>query len=56
MEPSRDGTSWMLEETGEPFTWTAGEHCLVLTGYDCTVGVERKELRSGGGGTGSAVS
>lgn len=34
MEPSRDGTSWTLEETGEPFTWTAGEHCLVLTGYD----------------------
>ena len=32
------------------------ENFLVLTGYDCTVGVERKELRSGGGGTGSAVS
>ena len=34
MESSRDGTSWGLEEAGEPFTWTAGEHCLVLTGYD----------------------
>lgn len=33
MKPARVGNSWVLE-SGETFTWTAGEHCLVLVGYE----------------------
>lgn len=33
MKPTREGRSWILEN-GEEFTWIAGEHCLVLVGYD----------------------
>lgn len=28
------GRSWILIGSGETFTWTAGEHCLLLVGYD----------------------
>lgn len=28
------GRSWILADSGETFTWTAGEHCLLLVGYD----------------------
>lgn len=34
MHPSGRGDSWTLRDTGEEFTWPAGEHCLVLVGYD----------------------
>lgn len=33
MEKSHDGDCWSLSN-GEEFTWTSGEHCLVLVGYD----------------------
>lgn len=33
MKPARGGNSWVLE-SGETFTWTEGEHCLVLVGYE----------------------
>lgn len=33
MKPTREGRSFILEN-GEKFTWIAGEHCLVLVGYD----------------------
>lgn len=32
MKESKSGKSWYLPN-GEKFTWTAGEHCLVLIGY-----------------------
>lgn len=32
MKESKGGKSWYLKN-GEKFTWIAGEHCLVLTGY-----------------------
>lgn len=37
MREPRPGKSWILPETGETFQWIAGEHCLVLVGYnrDC---------------------
>lgn len=34
MAPTTAGTKWVIEETGEPFQWIKGEHCLVLVGYD----------------------
>lgn len=34
MSTPTDGMTWTLLETGEPFQWISGEHCLVLTGYD----------------------
>lgn len=34
MTPSYAGKSWILQKTGEKFVWPAGEHCLVLVGYD----------------------
>ena len=34
MTPSYDGTSWILENGEGWFTWKAGEHCMVLVGYD----------------------
>lgn len=33
MKPTRDGRTWVLND-GDKFTWIAGEHCLVMTGYD----------------------
>lgn len=36
MAPSRSGDSWYVEESGTMFTWTAGEHCMVLVGADAT--------------------
>ena len=32
MKESKSGKSWYLTN-GERFTWTAGEHCMVLVGY-----------------------
>ncbi len=34
MMPTNSGKSWILEDSGEKFTWIRGEHCLVLIGYD----------------------
>lgn len=34
MQPLKPGGQWIVEETGEMFTWLSGEHCLVLVGYD----------------------
>lgn len=34
LAPTSVGDSWILEDTGEWFTWTAGEHCMVLVGAD----------------------
>ena len=33
MKPTSGGDTWLLPN-GERFTWPAGEHCLVLVGYD----------------------
>lgn len=33
MKESTEGKSWYLED-GNKFTWIAGEHCLVLIGYN----------------------
>lgn len=33
MKESKEGDTWCLEE-GTTFTWIAGEHCLVLVGYN----------------------
>lgn len=33
MKESSAGNKWYLED-GTTFTWTAGEHCLVLVGYN----------------------
>ena len=33
MSPATVGNSWFLEN-GRFFVWTAGEHCLLLVGYD----------------------
>ena len=33
MKESKTGNSWVLED-GTNYTWIAGEHCLVLVGYD----------------------
>ena len=33
MKESFPGNSWYFED-GTEFTWIAGEHCLVLVGYD----------------------
>ncbi len=42
MKPSRPGNKWLINyidenskyKVGDTFTWIAGEHCLVLVGYD----------------------
>lgn len=34
MKEPRKGASWIITETNEEYHWTAGEHCLLLTGYD----------------------
>lgn len=44
MKPSRKTCTWIIDYTdensslkhGDEFTWIAGEHCLVLVGYDDT--------------------
>ena len=33
MKPTKEGNSWYLQN-GSKFTWIAGEHCLVLVGYN----------------------
>ncbi len=33
MREPTEGTAWILPD-GTPFVWTAGEHCMVLVGYD----------------------
>ena len=33
MKESKEGNSWTLSD-GTHYTWIAGEHCLVLVGYD----------------------
>lgn len=33
MSRSKSGNSWILQD-GSSYTWVAGEHCLVLIGYD----------------------
>ncbi len=33
MKPLEEGNVWYLKD-GSAFTWTAGEHCYVLVGYD----------------------
>lgn len=37
MREPKPGKSWVLTGTGETFQWVAGEHCLVLVGFnrDC---------------------
>jgi uncharacterized protein YvpB len=37
LKPSYEGTTWTID--GDKFTWTAREHCMVLTGYDEDMGV-----------------
>lgn len=39
MKDVSEGKSWVVEETGETVTWTADEHCLLLTGYDYEKGL-----------------
>lgn len=34
MRAPKPGKSWTVESTGRPFQWVAGEHCLVLVGFD----------------------
>ena len=34
MNGIRPGKQWVVRDTGETVTWTAGAHCLVLVGYD----------------------
>ena len=34
MKQPQHGKSWAIEKTGKTFQWIAGEHCLVLVGYD----------------------
>lgn len=36
MEPTfkSEANTWIIDETGETFTWTSNEHCCLLVGYD----------------------
>lgn len=34
LEPTYAGNSWILQDTGQKFTWIAKEHCMVLVGDD----------------------
>lgn len=34
MKPSYKGPEWRIADTGELFTWTSNEHCVLLVGYD----------------------
>lgn len=36
MEPTSEGTDWLLKNNGLRYHWIGGEHCLVLVGYDET--------------------
>ena len=36
MRETSPGTTWIIEETGDTFTWIRQEHCMVLVGYDDT--------------------
>lgn len=38
MRPSSEGARWIDRETGEIVTWKGNEHCLLLIGYDNTLG------------------
>jgi uncharacterized protein YvpB len=33
-ELKENSKSWIDKETGQTVTWTSGEHCVLLTGYD----------------------
>ena len=35
--PTIPGPQWLIEDTGELFTWISNEHCLLLVGYDTDV-------------------
>ncbi len=48
MQPSSSGSVWTVEETGQTFTWTRPEHCLVLTGYSETQYYFNDPYRSNG--------
>lgn len=30
------GPTWIVKETGQPFSWVSNEHCMLLVGYDET--------------------
>ena len=34
MKEPKKGAEWIIPETNEKYVWAAGEHCLLLTGYD----------------------
>ncbi|MGN1137692.1 MAG: C39 family peptidase [Oscillospiraceae bacterium] len=34
MKAPQRGAEWTIPETNRKYIWTAGEHCLLLTGYD----------------------
>lgn len=34
MAEAKPGTEWIIEDTGEQFTWIKPMHCLLLVGYD----------------------
>jgi uncharacterized protein YvpB len=34
MKEPNPGKSWILADTGKNFQWVAGEHCLLMVGYD----------------------
>lgn len=36
MAPASQGDTWLLEDSGQPFTWTEPLHCAVLVGRDDT--------------------
>lgn len=36
MKPLKDGDKWIDKVSGEEIVWKAGEHCLLLVGYDNT--------------------
>ena len=36
MAPASEGDTWLLESSGEPFTWIEPLHCAVLVGWDDT--------------------
>lgn len=39
MSEPKKGAEWIIPETNENYVWTAGEHCLLLTGFDSKSGV-----------------
>lgn len=34
LKPTYEGDSWLIEDTGELFTWIGNEHCMVMVGAD----------------------